>query len=78
MAPFKLTLPAGNSRLRVRGLRASISRSMMRLKPIAAVRAPTIAATIHAKNARVGQSRAPGDEHGSEGEGQRENRVRKT
>ncbi len=38
--------PAGRWRERVRGLRASISASSMRLKAMAAERAPTIATTI--------------------------------
>ena len=38
--------PAGSSREAVRGLRASIARSTRRLKPIAALRAETMATTI--------------------------------
>ncbi len=38
--------PLGNSRVAVRGLRASMWRSAIRLKPIAAVRAPTMASTM--------------------------------
>jgi hypothetical protein len=38
--------PAGSSRCRVRGFRASISRSTIRLNPIAANRAPVNATTI--------------------------------
>src|SRR5439155_25347597 len=38
--------PAGIARIFVRGLRASYSRSAMRLKAIAVERAPTIAITI--------------------------------
>jgi hypothetical protein len=40
------SMPLGISRCRVRGLRASMSRSTMRLKPIAAKRAPVKASTI--------------------------------
>ena len=39
--------PRGSSRPAVRGLRASIAWSARRLNPIAALRAPTIATTIH-------------------------------
>ena len=38
-----MTAPVTSSRLAVRGFRASISRSMMRLQAIANVRSPTIA-----------------------------------
>src|ERR1043165_2513310 len=55
-AQTKLTesAPAGIARLRVRGLRASISRSAMRLKAIAQERAPTIASVIQRNCRSVG------------------------
>jgi hypothetical protein len=40
------TIPRGSSRLAVRGFLASIAWSTRRLKPIAALRAATIATTI--------------------------------
>src|SRR5215471_5023101 len=51
--------PRGSSRIAVRGLRASKPASTRRLNPIAALRAVTIAATIHATRAIVsGTTRA--------------------
>jgi hypothetical protein len=47
--------PAGMARVRVRGLAASIRRSAMRLKAIAAERAPTIATVIQTACQRVGR-----------------------
>jgi hypothetical protein len=44
-----LTLPRGSSHALVLGFRASNLRSARRLKPIAALRAPTIATTTHRK-----------------------------
>ena len=49
------TVPAGSARSAVRGLAASIRRSTRRLKPMAALRAPTIATTIHPTVAQLGQ-----------------------
>jgi len=49
----------GNARIEVRGLRASIRRSAMRLKAIAAERAPTIATTIQKNCFNVGSPFAP-------------------
>lgn len=50
--------PVGKCRLAVRGLRASNSRSTMRLNPIAAVRAQTIAARINPTTRPPGHPRA--------------------
>src|SRR5688572_1036312 len=53
------SLPLGSGREAVRGLAASMARSAMRLKVIAAVRAPTMAATIQAACHAVGSPPAP-------------------
>ena len=50
------SVPAGSSRLAVRGLRASISASISRFRPIASVRAPTIATVTQSQSAADGDS----------------------
>jgi hypothetical protein len=47
VAAGRVITPCGSSRIAVRGLRASNSASTRRLNPIAALRAATIATTIH-------------------------------
>src|SRR6185437_6870518 len=59
------SVPAASARPRVRGLAASTRRSTMRLKVMAALRAPTMASTIHPSTGHGGQ----------QGEGQRKHRV---
>ena len=49
-AVFTLTAPVTSSRLAVRGLRASMPRSMTRLAAIAKVRAPTIATVMMSRS----------------------------
>ncbi len=62
--------PAGNSRLAVRGLRASNPASTSRLNPIAALRAATMQSAIHtsrihSKSTRREASNAPTSANGS-------------
>src|SRR4051812_31551121 len=49
------TSPAGRARLAVRGLAASIFRSISRFHPMAALRAPTMATTIQSTVRQTGQ-----------------------
>src|SRR5215831_4885461 len=59
VASARVIRPRGSSRMAVRGLRASKLASTRRLNPIAALRAVTIAATIHATRPSVsGTTRA--------------------
>ena len=66
--------PAGSSREAVRGFRASSSASISRFRPIASVRAPTIA-TVTQSQSRAGGSLADGEQHPDVRERQREDRV---
>ena len=74
-----LKSPAGMWRMRVRGLRASISASRIRLNAIAAERAPTIATTIQSSfwpnTARVQVTRPERQQRARERERQREHGV---
>src|SRR5215471_13513304 len=53
VASTTVIAPRGSSRLAVRGLSASILASTSRLNPIAALRADTIATTIHSTVSQV-------------------------
>ena len=74
LAPRRST-PRGSSRPAVRGLRASIAWSARRLKPMAALRAPTIATTIQPSWLQR-NAVARGERGRGERERQREDRVR--
>ena len=64
--------PAGRWRMRVRGLRASISASIRRLKAMAAERAPTMATTIQPIFDHAAGARSPDCANGQQRPGQRE------
>ncbi len=70
IASERLIRPAGNSRIDVRGLRLSNSASTSRLKPMAALRAATMQATIqttriHSKPTYRAARSAPTSANGS-------------